>query len=188
MVMGKKIILYYVFFLLTALPALAQEARTAPDAQEAEAPAPASEADPSRSTSGLPIPRYVSLSSEKVFVRTGPALRYPVKWVYQRDSLPVEVIQEFDTWRKIRDIDGDTGWVHQSLLSGDRTAIVKGEANLALHREAGAEEAVIAYLEPNVVAFIKTCQKEWCEVTAQSYSGWAERKFLWGIYDTEDFD
>ena len=68
--------------------------------------------------SGLPIPRFVTLRSDKVFVRTGPGVRYPIKWVFQKENLPVEVIQEFDTWRQIRDRDGEEGWIHQSLLSG----------------------------------------------------------------------
>ena len=74
--------------------------------------------------SGLTIPRFVSLRSNKVFVRTGPALRYPIKWIYTREGLPVEVVQEFDTWRKVRDKDGEEGWIHSSLLSGKRHAVI----------------------------------------------------------------
>jgi SH3-like domain-containing protein len=141
-----------------------------------------------KTSSGLPIPRFVTLAAEKVFVRTGPALRYPIKWVYQRESLPVEIIQEFDTWRKIRDMDGDDGWVHQSLLSGDRTGIVKGEANLGIRKDAATDARVIAWLEPNVVAALEACHGAWCEIKADGYEGYVERKFLWGIYDSEDFD
>ncbi len=191
--MGKKIIFFAILSVLSlSFPAFAQEkvdaappssATALPDAEVPEADSAAG-----KSSSGLPIPRFVSLSSEKVFVRTGPALRYPIKWVYQRVNMPVEIIQEFDTWRKIRDMDGDAGWVHQSLLSGDRTVVVKGEANLTVRKEAGEGSAIQAYLEPNVVAFAEMCQGAWCRVAAQGYKGWAERKFLWGIYDAEDFD
>ncbi len=127
MIMGKKIAFFLVFMSLFVSPVLAQEAADVPAASGTEAPKAGN-----ISSSGLPIPRFVTLASEKVFVRTGPALRYPIKWVYQRSNLPVEIVQEFDTWRKIRDMDGDDGWVHQSLLSGDRYGIVKGEANLAV--------------------------------------------------------
>lgn len=188
--MGKIIILLGFLSVLAMPSAFAQDGEAAP-VIEAPAGGEAMGAEPAaegRSSSGLPIPRFVSLSSEKVFVRTGPALRYPIKWVYQRESLPVEVIQEFDTWRKIRDMDSDAGWVHQSLLSGERTGVVKGEANLAVRRQPEEGGAIQAYLEPNVVVFIENCQGQWCQVASQGYDGWAERKFLWGIYDTEDFD
>ncbi|HEU4839271.1 MAG TPA: SH3 domain-containing protein [Micavibrio sp.] len=180
--MGKKIILIAAFLFLCG-PAFA--------GAPAKAPEPAQSgpvADTGKSSSGLPIPRFVSLAADKVFVRTGPALRYPIKWVYQRQNLPVEIIQEFDTWRKIRDMDGDDGWVHQSLLSGDRYAIVKGEINLAVRKEPGANSRISAFYEPDVVASLSGCEGEWCRVRSEGYEGWAERKFLWGIYDSEDFD
>ncbi len=176
--MGKKIVFLLLLTIFSALPALAQEGNSVPIPYEIG----------EKTSSGLPIPRFVSLASDKVFVRTGPALRYPIKWVYKKDHLPVEIIQEFDTWRKIRDMDGDNGWVHQSLLSGDRMGIVKGEVNQPIRKEANEQSKMIAYLEPNVVAAIKACQGDWCEVAAEGYAGWLQRKFLWGIYDSEDFD
>lgn len=188
--MGIKYVLITAFLVLMPLCAMAQAEAVAPVAA-VEAPEEsglAVDAGDGKSSSGLPIPRFVTLAAEKVFVRTGPALRYPIKWVYQRERLPVEIIQEFDTWRKIRDQDGDDGWVHQSLLSGDRSAIVKGEANLAVRKDAETDGKIIAWLEPNVVTAVEGCHGAWCEVAADGYKGYAERKFLWGIYDSEDFD
>ncbi len=72
-------------------------------------------------STGLPLPRYVSLRAEEVNMRTGPGVRYPVDWVYKRRNLPVEIIAEFGTWRKIRDVEGAQGWIHQSMLSNRRT-------------------------------------------------------------------
>lgn len=185
MIMGKKIILIAAFFFLSSVPAMAGAHA------EKAAPAPAEAGlavDTGKSSSGLPIPRFVSIASEKVFVRTGPALRYPIKWVYSRENMPVEVIQEFDTWRKIRDMDGDDGWIHQSLLAGDRYGIVKGEANLAVRKAPNENSRITAFYEPNVVASIDKCKGAWCHLTAEGFEGWSERKFLWGIYDSEDFD
>lgn len=176
--MGKKIALFLLLTIIFVAPAMAQ--------QGGGVPVPIEVAE--KTSSGLPIPRFVSLSSEKVFVRTGPALRYPIKWVYKKDHLPVEIIQEFDTWRKIRDMEGDDGWVHQSLLSGDRMGIVKGELNQPIRKDAEDQGKIIAYLEPNVIAAIRECRGAWCEVAADGYTGWMPRKFLWGIYDSEDFD
>ena len=79
-----------------------------------------------RST-GLPLPRFVSLAADRVNVRFGPGKQYPVNWVFARKGLPVEIIAEFDTWRKIRDYDGEEGWIHSSLLSSRRTIMVTGE-------------------------------------------------------------
>lgn len=183
--MGIKIALLTAFLLVLPLTVLAQE--NADAAPPAEAGLAVDSGD-GKSSSGLPIPRFVTLAAEKVFVRTGPALRYPIKWVYQREHMPVEIIQEFDTWRKIRDMDGDDGWVHQSLLSGERAIVVKGERPLAVRKDAADEGRILAYLEPNVVAAVAACSGAWCEVEADGYKGYAERKFLWGIYDSEDFD
>jgi len=185
-----KFCIIFMVFVLAVSPLYARanpqpQENPPPAKAEAQAPQPQSGL---RNVSGLPIPRFVSLASDKVFVRTGPALRYPIKWVYQRKSLPVEVVQEFDTWRKIRDMDGDDGWVHQSLLSGQRAVIVKGEQNLPLFAEAADNSRVESLLEPGVVATADRCAGSWCYIEAQGISGYAQRKFLWGIYDTEDFN
>ncbi len=185
--MGKFIATIAAFLVLNVAPATAQEAEQAAPAAAEEAVSPPMERE-GRTSSGLPIPRYVSLASEKVFVRTGPALRYPIKWIYQRENLPVEVVEEFDTWRKIKDIDGDTGWVHQSLLSGTRTVITKGEQNIPVYKDPSDSSRMTVMLEPGVIAITSTCKGLWCEVSAQGYRGYAPRKFLWGIYESEDFD
>ncbi len=138
--------------------------------------------------SGLPIPRFVSLRSDKVYVRTGPALRYPIKWIFQKEGLPVEVIQEFDTWRKVRDVDGEEGWIHQSLLAGKRAAIIQGDAAVMLIKRPDRPEAQVAMLEPGVVAALERCEQAHCEVSAGGFSGWAPRNALWGIYEDEQLD
>ena len=75
---------------------------------------------------GLPLPRYVSLRAGEVNLRTGPGVQYPVDWVYLRQNLPMEIIAEYGTWRKVRDWQGTQGWVHQSMVSGLRTLIITG--------------------------------------------------------------
>src|SRR5512147_860147 len=80
--------------------------------------------DSATATSGLPIPRYVSLKSDHVNVRAGPTKDNDVAWVYTRAGLPVEITAEFENWRRIRDWEGAEGWVYHSLLSGKRTATV----------------------------------------------------------------
>lgn len=139
-------------------------------------------------TSGLPLPRFVSLKSDKVYVRTGPSVRYPIRWIYQKSDLPVEIVEEFDVWRKIRDSEGEGGWVSQTLLSGERTGLVKGE-DLAPVREDPAEDArMVARLEPGVIARIEECDAAWCQVSAGGFKGWISRNSLWGIYENEELN
>lgn len=137
-------------------------------------------------TSGLPLPRFVSLKSDKVYVRTGPSVRYPIRWIYQKSDLPVEIVEEFDVWRKIRDSEGEGGWVSQTLLSGERTALVKGD-DLAPVRQNDSESArMVARLEPGVIVRIEKCGSDWCRVSAGGFKGWISRKSLWGIYENEE--
>ena len=169
--MPVKHFLIAIFVVLLALPALAQE-------------------EPVKGfrDTNLPLPRFVSLKSDKVYVRAGPAMRYPIKWIYKRDGMPVEITQEFDSWRKVRDIEGEEGWVHQSLLSGDRSVLIKADDLVALREKSNAEARMVARLEPNVVARLDKCEKDWCRLEASGFRGWVERNMLWGIYESEELN
>jgi SH3-like domain-containing protein len=139
-------------------------------------------------TSGLAIPRFVTLKSEEVNVRTGPGTRYPIAWVYHRAGMPVEVIEEYDLWRKIRDVEGTTGWVHKTMIDGKRNVMIRGkEAHvLRIDPEAGAKPMLKA--EPMVTAKLMECQLEWCRIQVSGRKGWLEKKYLWGVYDQEVFE
>lgn len=154
----------------------------------AAAPAVALEDDtPSADSSAqLPVPRFVSLATDEVNLRTGPGLRYPVRLVLRRSGLPVEVVREFDVWRQVRDIDGDEGWVHKSMLSGRRAVVVRGQVQ-TLRRRADDDARSVARLEPGVIARLKTCAGQWCELSTGGYSGWLKRDTLWGVYPNETF-
>lgn len=143
--------------------------------------------DAFRSTA-YPLPRFASMGSGESYVRAGPGMKFPVKWVLTRKGLPVEIILEFDAWRKIKDIDGDEGWVHQSLLSGRRTAFVKtdGGVEAALHRKPGEDTRIIAKVQSNAIVEIESCTGSWCRVNASGYKGWIERASLWGVYPDEE--
>jgi SH3-like domain-containing protein len=134
--------------------------------------------------SGLPIPRFASLRSDEVNVRTGPGSRYPVDWVFKRKSMPVEIVAEYENWRKIRDWQGASGWVYHSLLTGKRTFIIASKA-ASLHKTPATSAEVVAKLEPEVTGEIRSCAGDWCRVKAASVSGWIERTSLWGVYKSE---
>jgi SH3-like domain-containing protein len=137
-------------------------------------------------SSGLPLPRFVSLRSDEVNLRTGPGVRYPVDWIYTRRDLPVEVIAEFETWRKIRDWQGTEGWVHQSLLSTRRMIVVTGSQR-RLRAEPDDKAVNIALVDVNVIGRLLGCphDKSFCRVEIDSFQGWLKRDEFWGVYQSE---
>lgn len=134
--------------------------------------------------SGLPIPRFASLKSDNAFVRTGPSMDYPIKWVYKKSGLPVEIVQEYDAWRKIKDPSGETGWVHKLLLSGNRTVIIESKEPVKAF-EAEDKEKLVALLEPGTVSKVEECRGAMCLLQFGTYEGWTEKKYLWGVYGSE---
>jgi SH3-like domain-containing protein len=144
--------------------------------------------DSTLTTSGLPVPRYVSLKSDHVNVRAGPTKDNDVAWVYTRSGLPVEITAEFENWRRVRDSEGAEGWVYHSLLSGRRTAVVtmKSKDDLApLYERADEASAVAARLQAGVVAQVRKCASGWCHIAGNGFDGWIQQERLWGVYADE---
>jgi SH3-like domain-containing protein len=144
--------------------------------------------DSPQTTSGLPVPRYVSLKSDHVNVRAGPTKDNDVAWVYTRSGLPVEITAEFENWRRVRDSEGAEGWVYHSLLSGRRTAVItmKTKDELApLYDRADSTGTVVARLQAGVVSQVKRCAAGWCHVVGNGFDGWIEQQRLWGVYADE---
>lgn len=132
-----------------------------------------------RST-GLDVPRFVSLRADEVNLRTGPGLRYPIEWVYKRQDLPVEVIDEFEAWRRIRDWDGTVGWVHGAMLQSKRTVRVIGsDARLLRAGPDGGSDGV-ALVQPGVIGELDRCEGEWCRLAVADYVGWLPRAAIYG--------
>ena len=135
-----------------------------------------------------PLPRFVSLRSNEVYVRTGPGKKYPVQWIFRKKGIPVEIILEYDVWRRIKDFDGHEGWVHKSLLSGKRTGFIQSSEQVALHIKSKQNSKIQAYLEPEVLIDIVECEEGWCRVNAAGYKGWLKQSSIWGVYEAEKFD
>ena len=170
----------------------------APPAKPAPPPAPAPAAPPPAVTpaapveqpkgtnTGLPLPRFASLKTDEVNLRTGPGLRYPIDWVYKRRDLPVQIEREFEVWRLIADADGVKGWVHQATLTGRRSFVVIGVERIV---RAGANDtaAPVAQLKPGVVGRLRACDANaaWCQVQVGEYRGWLKRDAFWGIFPGE---
>lgn len=154
------------------------------------APAEQNASDVRRGASGLPLPRFVSLKSGRVNSRIGPGVNYAVDWMYLKPGLPMEIIQEYDNWRRVRDADGAEGWINQSLLSGRRTGITapwqKGKAaTISLHADPNVNSRTLAVIEPGVIGTIRSCNGEWCEMTFMDHTGWISQSQLWGAYPGE---
>jgi SH3-like domain-containing protein len=128
----------------------------------------------------------VTIDADKAYVRSGPAPRYPVKLVYKKAGLPVEIIQEFDVWRKVRDIDGDGGWINKALLSDKRSVIIKSSEAIEMREGFSQNSRVIAKLENGVLGRLLKCTETWCQVSSGGYQGWVQRNFLWGLYPKEE--
>lgn len=183
-----EVFFYGALALITGVAGLAGGAVTAVQAQGATTPG----------ASGLPLPRFVSLKSDKVNVRVGPSRQNALVWTYQHKGLPVEIIYEFDNWRKIRDSNGETGWVLSALLAGTRTAMVmtwnkedissdgkKVAALEKLYKRPDETAAIVAQVESGVIGRVKTCDGQWCRLEMKGYSGWMKQQLLWGVYPGE---
>ena len=191
--LGSRSMLRHAACLMLAVAMLA-----APGLPAAAAPAAVDSNVPSGKVTGLPLPRYASLKTDRVNLREGPSKDHRTAWVFQRAGLPVEIVAEFETWRRIRDSEGTEGWVLHSLLSGRRTALVMpwakaGAEPLALYDRADERGDVVARLQTNVIASVKNCQNGWCRLAiaqpgSGEIAGFIREDRLWGVYPNEKVD
>jgi SH3-like domain-containing protein len=135
-------------------------------------------------TTGLPLPRFVSLGADEVNLRFGPGEGYPIAWILTREGLPVEIVEEFDTWRKVRLHDGDLGWIHASLLSSRRTVLVADEIQ-ALRQTPDQDARIVLRAEPGVIGQLLDCDGSWCRVEIEGRRGWLQRAEFWGVLPDE---
>lgn len=147
---------------------------------------------------GLSIPRFVSLKSSESNLRKGPNVKYPIVWTFHQKGYPMEVIAEFENWRKLKDIDGEEGWVHTNLVTGIRNVMISNNKyqtpnedyearnrELVLFRYPDEASYPMLRLELGVIAALKSCNIEWCKIKVSDTSGWVRKENLWGIYQQE---
>lgn len=137
--------------------------------------------DPTRgSVTNLPLPRFVSLKGNEGNARRGPGLTHRIDWVFTRAGMPLRITAEYEHWRRIEDADGAGGWVHYSLLSGVRSALVA--ADVADFRDAPRDDADVSFqAERNVVGWIQECLPDWCRLSVDGERGWVRKSALWGV-------
>ena len=136
------------------------------------------------SVTKLPLPRYVSMKAAEGNVRRGPSLSHRIDWVFKRRDMPLRITAEHGHWRRVEDRDGMGGWVHYSLLSGNRTVLVEQD-ELQMRVRPDPKSAVSAKLELGVVARLGDCDLEWCELRTGGYRGWVPKARIWGVAAAE---
>ncbi len=149
---------------------------------------PAAAQETTGSVSGLPIPRFVSLKPSDTPMREGPSKDHRIKWLFKKEGVPVEIIAEFENWRRVRDSEGDDGWVFHSRLSGRRTAQINPrlkDTAIPLHSRDSDGAAVVARLEPGVIGSVEQCTGRWCRISGDGFEGWIQQERLWGVYPGE---
>lgn len=125
------------------------------------------------------VPYWASIAVDEARMRKGPSPDVPVIWEYRRRDLPVRVVARYETWRKVEDPDGTTGWMAARLLSRTRTAIVIG-GSAAMRDEASANARVAYRAEAGVVGRITDCADDWCLFDVKGRRGWIAAGDIWG--------
>tara|TARA_Y100001970_G_scaffold283507_1_gene398792 strand:- start:16179 stop:16730 length:552 start_codon:yes stop_codon:yes gene_type:complete len=138
---------------------------------------------------GLDLPRFVSLKSNDVNLRVGPSINYPIELKYIQINMPIEIIDEFDNWRKIRDHQDNIGWLHKSLIKGNRF-VLAGNSEIknkikVLNRPEGN---IVGIIEKNNILELKICLQKWCKISINNLSGWLKKNEIWGVYESEIYN
>ena len=137
---------------------------------------------------GYDLPRFVSLKSNVANLRVGPSINYPIQLRYTQKNYPLEVIDEFDTWRKIKDHQGNKGWLHKSLIKGDRNVLsfAKSENGLGIYNRPNGK--VIGLVKSRNILKLNICLKNWCNIEIEKIKGWVLKEDIWGVYPNEIFN
>jgi SH3-like domain-containing protein len=133
------------------------------------------------------FPRFASFKGQQTYMREGPSKENRVKWVYHRRGLPVEVLAKYDVWRRVRDWDGEIGWVHVAMLSSDRTVLIVGPDNAVMREDERYGTPVVAEIQPGAVGELRSCGRLACDVQFGNFEGWVDRSRLYGVYVNELF-
>ena len=122
---------------------------------------------------------FLSLKNNVVNLRQGPSFEYPIKFIYKKKFLPIEILDKSETWIKIKDFENNSGWIHISQVSKKKTAINK-KNNSVIYKKPTIYSKPIAKLEIERLILIKKCEVKWCKITSGGYGGWVFKNSLWG--------
>ena len=125
---------------------------------------------------------FLSLKKNEVYLRQGPSFEYPIKLIYKKKYLPVIILDKSGPWRKIKDFQNNTGWIHTALLSKKKSAL-NIKKNSILYKKSTIYSKPIAKLEIGRLVLIKKCNQKWCKISSGEFIGWINKSFLWGKVD-----
>ena len=141
------------------------------------------------SVTGLEIPRYVSLKFNESNMRKGPSKNYPIKLKFLIANTPVEIVEENEHWRKVRDIEKNEGWMSKELLKGNRYGIIKVPYDEGAQIYNFPKGKIIGKIEKNNIVKIDKCDEDWCFIRInKKIKGWISKYNLWGVYNNESFN
>jgi len=138
----------------------------------------------------LPLPRMVSFRSDYINARSGPGTRYPIEWIYKQKHAPVEIVSEFELWRKIKDWEGSETWVHKAMLQNQRYIKMTKQGVSNVYAKPQSDSKIIAKVENEVIGRVEKCpeQKDFCLVKFSTIEGWVSRNDFYGVYPNEIID
>ena len=134
---------------------------------------------------GLEIPRYISIKSNDANIRVGPSKNYPIEIKFIKKNYPLKVLEEYEDWRKVEDFQKNIGWIHKSLISGNRTGIVLSNDNKTIKLLNTLNGNVIGEIGSGNIVFLEKCKIDWCLVSLDNFKGWIDKKYIWGVKEKE---
>lgn len=132
-------------------------------------------------------PHYVSQRPDKAYLREGPAYAHKVLWIYRHKGYPFLVTASFDVWRRVRDVDGTTGWMSAQMLSDSRTVLVTGKDRVPIHATDDPGSKVVGLADPGAILGLKACVMDACRAYAERVDGWIVKSRIWGVGADEVF-
>ena len=122
---------------------------------------------------------FLTLRFNNVNLRQGPSFDYPVKIFYKKKYLPLQIQDTSGNFRKVKDHENNTGWIHRSQLSKKKAALVSGK-KVVIFKSNTIFSEPLAVLEKGRLCLISKCKKNWCKIKVDKYLGWVKKKSLWG--------
>lgn len=127
--------------------------------------------------------KMVSVIKENINMRSGPSTKYQVKWKLGK-GYPLIVVSQKGKWLQVKDFEGDTGWVYQTLTDSKPHLVVK-KKTVNVRSGPGEKYDVISAAKYGVV--FETLKKQggftgWVEIKHEKtgITGWVRRDLLWG--------
>ena len=138
---------------------------------------------------GLELPRYVSLKSNDANLRVGPSKNYPISIKYIIKNYPLKIIEEYTDWRKIEDFNENIGWIHKSLIKGERNAIIIDDNSFIPKIYNTINGKIVGEINNGNIVSLEKCKLKWCKIKFdKKRKGWIKKKYLWGVKDDEIFN